>query len=116
MKEKRAHAVPLSGEALALIGSGSGLLFTDGDGPLSEKAMLKIVRQSDATATVHGFRSAFRDWVGEQTDFPREVAEAALAHAVGDQAERAYARSDLIAKRRELMAAWSKFACTQVSQ
>jgi integrase len=57
--------------------------------------------------TVHGFRSAFRDWAGDETQFPREVAEAALAHAVGDETERAYRRSDALMKRRDLMIAWA---------
>ena len=59
--------------------------------------------------TVHGFRSAFRDWAGNETSFPREVAEAALAHTVGDMTERAYRRSDALEKRRKLMAAWAAF-------
>jgi integrase len=59
--------------------------------------------------TVHGFRSAFRDWAGNETDFPREVAEAALAHVIGDKAEQAYRRSDALAKRRKLMDAWAAY-------
>jgi hypothetical protein len=59
--------------------------------------------------TVHGFRSAFRDWAGERTHFPREVAEAALAHLVGDEVERAYRRGDALEKRRKLMEAWASF-------
>ena len=59
--------------------------------------------------TVHGFRSAFRDWAGERTHFPREVAEAALAHLVGDAVERAYRRGDALEKRRKLMDAWASF-------
>ena len=59
--------------------------------------------------TVHGFRSAFRDWAGNETSFPREVAEAALAHTVGDMTERAYRRSDALDKRRKLMASWAGF-------
>jgi integrase len=59
--------------------------------------------------TVHGFRSSFRDWAGELTGFPREVAEAALAHAVGDQTERAYRRGDALEKRRRLMEAWANY-------
>ncbi len=57
--------------------------------------------------TVHGFRSAFRDWAGNETHFPREVAEAALAHVIGDKAEQAYRRGDALEKRRALMAAWA---------
>ena len=58
---------------------------------------------------VHGFRSSFRDWAGERTSFPREVAEAALAHVVGDETERAYRRGDALQKRRKLMEAWAEF-------
>jgi integrase len=63
--------------------------------------------------TVHGFRSAFRDWAGERTHFPREVAEAALAHLVGDAVERAYRRGDALEKRRKLMDAWSNYLSQQ---
>jgi integrase len=59
--------------------------------------------------TIHGFRSAFRDWAGNETHFPREVAEAALAHIVGDKAEQAYRRSDALEKRRQLMQAWADY-------
>jgi integrase len=60
-------------------------------------------------ATVHGFRSTFRDWAGDRTTFPRELAELALAHAVGDETEQAYRRSDALEKRRPLMKAWADF-------
>jgi integrase len=59
--------------------------------------------------TVHGFRSSFRDWAGNETHFPRELAEAALAHVVGDKAEQAYRRSDALEKRRALMEAWAAY-------
>ncbi len=59
--------------------------------------------------TVHGFRSSFRDWCGEATSFPREIAEAALAHVVGDETERAYRRGDALEKRRKLMDAWAAY-------
>jgi hypothetical protein len=59
--------------------------------------------------TVHGFRSAFRDWAGNETDFAREIAEAALAHIIGDKAEQAYRRGDALEKRRKLMDAWARF-------
>jgi integrase len=59
--------------------------------------------------TVHGFRSSFRDWAGDATQFPRELAEQALAHRVGDETERAYRRSDALGRRRQLMEAWSDF-------
>ena len=60
-------------------------------------------------ATVHGFRSAFRDWAGNETHFPRELAEHALAHVIGDRAEQAYRRSDALARRREVMDAWANY-------
>jgi integrase len=68
-----------------------------------------VLRRMKVDVTVHGFRSAFRDWAGERTHFPREVAEAALAHLAGDAVERAYRRGDALEKRRELMGAWAGF-------
>jgi integrase len=62
--------------------------------------------------TAHGFRSSFRTWAGEQTAYPRELIEVALAHAVGDETERAYARGDMLARRRQLMEAWSEYCGT----
>jgi hypothetical protein len=70
-----------------------------------------VLRRMNVDATVHGFRSAFRDWTGERTAFPREIAEAASAHLVGDEVERAYRRGDALDKRRGLMDAWASF-CT----
>jgi integrase len=67
------------------------------------------MRRLGAAETVHGFRSSFRDWAGDETDFAREVAEAAVAHAVGDQSEQAYRRGTALAKRRALMDAWADF-------
>jgi hypothetical protein len=64
--------------------------------------------------TVHGFRSAFRDWAAEQTNYSREVAEMALSHAIGDQVEAAYRRGDLLEKRRRLMEAWASYAAATV--
>jgi integrase len=72
-------------------------------------ALDRVLRRMKADVTVHGFRSAFRDWAGERTNFPREIAEAALAHLVGDAVERAYRRGDALEKRRKLMDAWSNF-------
>jgi len=66
-------------------------------------------RMGRDNVTVHGFRSSFRDWAGDETHFPREVAEAALAHLVGDEAEQAYRRSDALTKRRALMQAWADY-------
>jgi integrase len=64
--------------------------------------------------TAHGFRSSFRDWAAERTHFPHEVAEMALAHAVGDKVEAAYRRGDLLQKRRQIMEAWARFCETKV--
>jgi integrase len=73
--------------------------------PLSGAAMGALV----TGATIHGFRSSFRDWCGEETSFPREIAEQALAHATGDATERAYRRGDALERRRGLMQAWAQF-------
>jgi integrase len=76
--------------------------------PLSLMAFTMQMRRLEAGEyTVHGFRSAFRDWAGDQTNVPREIAEAALAHSVGDATERAYRRGDALAKRRDLMESWA---------
>ena len=78
--------------------------------PLSNMAMLEFLRDLGYPEfTVHGFRSSFRDWAGECTNFPREVAEAALGHKVGDAVEQAYRRGDALAKRRKLMEAWARY-------
>ncbi|HEX9167746.1 MAG TPA: hypothetical protein VF886_02295 [Roseiarcus sp.] len=75
---------------------------------MSVMALTMAMRRLGAGSfTVHGFRSALRDWAGDETQFSREVAEAALAHAVGDETERAYRRGDALMKRRELMIAWA---------
>jgi integrase len=70
------------------------------------------MRRLKSDATVHGFRSAFRDWASERTNFAREICEAAVAHIVKDKTERAYRRGDLFEKQRELMATWAAFATT----
>ena len=78
--------------------------------PLSGMAMEMMLRRMKVEGvTVHGFRSSFRDWCGEVSTFPREVAEAALAHVAGDATERAYRRGDALEKRRALMEAWSSY-------
>jgi integrase len=113
MKSGREHRVPLSARALDLLGEAkrarTGEFVFPGRGadrPLSGMAMKKVLLDD---VTVHGFRSAFRDWAGNETHFPREVAEAALAHVIGDAAERAYRRGDALEKRRALMEAWARF-------
>jgi integrase len=74
-----------------------------------------ILRRMKLDAVPHGFRSAFRDWAAEQTDFPREVAEAALAHAVPSKVEAAYRRTDFFDRRRELMMQWGAYVSSAVS-
>ncbi|MCK1485085.1 hypothetical protein IVB25_20940 [Bradyrhizobium sp. 193] len=75
-------------------------------------ALLMMIRRLRVDCTVHGFRSAFRDWTSERTNFAREICEAALAHIVKDKTEAAYRRGDLFEKRRELMAVWGTFVST----
>jgi len=117
MKAAREHRVPLSDRALAILEEAEKsrqgkfiFLGQRGDQPLSEMALAMLLRRMGVMrATVHGFRSSFRDWAGETTSFPREIAEAALAHTVGDKVERAYRRGDALERRRELMEAWATF-------
>lgn len=79
------------------------------DRPLSNMSLEMILRRMKVDTTVHGFRSSFRDFIGNETNFPRELAEAALAHTIGDKAEQAYRRSDALEKRRALMQAWADY-------
>jgi len=120
MKAGREHRVPLSDEALKIIedvaplrvGNNSHDYVFPGHRrgrPLSNTATEMLLRRMEVNVTTHGFRSSFRDWAGDSTQFPREVAEAALAHTVGDETERAYRRGDALAKRRELMDAWAHY-------
>jgi integrase len=116
MKMKRSHRVPLSHRALGILKEaeelkdGSGLIFPSVRGKeLSDMTLSKLVRELGFNTTVHGFRTSFRTWVQEKTDYPREIAEAALAHRVGDDAEMSYARSDVLEKRMKMMEAWSLF-------
>ena len=119
-KPGRQHRVPLSARALSIIhelweNRTSDFVFPSPRGArkLSHVAMAKVLdRLKVEGVTVHGFRSAFRDWCGEATNFSREVAEAALGHVVGDKAEQAYRRGDALDKRRALMEAWSHY-CSQ---
>jgi integrase len=112
MKAGREHRVPLSSRAVEIVERmaeiRTGNLVFAGQRrrrPLSGAVMGALV----TGATVHGFRSSFRDWAGEETSFPREIAEQALAHATGDATERAYRRGDALEKRRGLMQAWAQF-------
>jgi integrase len=119
MKAGKEHRVPLSDAALNILRKIQGIrqddfVFPGGRTrrPISNMAMaMTLRRMGQSDLTVHGFRSSFRDWAAERTDFPSEVAEIALAHAVGDKVEAAYRRGDLFQKRRRLMDEWSRF-CT----
>jgi integrase len=144
MKSKREHRVPLSEPALAIIRGlipagpesiGRKHVFRGAKPgrPLSNMAMLELIRRMNAEREVlglpkwtdprqggrevvpHGFRSSFRDWAAERTNFTREVAEAALAHVDGDETERAYQRGDLFEKRRRLMTAWADYCAKPAS-
>lgn len=120
MKSGREHRVPLSHparqileEMRAIARDGDGFVFPGGRAgkPLSNMAMAAVLkRMGRGGITAHGFRSSFRDWARECTNFPREVAETALAHVLKDKVEAAYARGDLLDKRRELMDAWADHA------
>lgn len=114
MKGGEAHRVPLTDEMLAILeplkAMASDYVFEGQKRhkPLSNMSMLMLLRRMGRTGfTVHGFRSSFRDWASEVSGAPYEVAEAALAHRVGSEVERAYARSDLLERRRGMMVAWS---------
>lgn len=116
MKAGRDHRVPLSGRALEILGEvaqhgNGGLLFPSalGEKPMSDATMGKLLKDHGIEAVPHGFRSSFRDWASERTNTPHAVMEAALAHVIKDKAEAAYARSDLLDKRRGLMEAWARF-------
>jgi integrase len=118
MKAGREHRVPLPGRALAVVGqlaeAKQGDFVFPGqrrDKPLSNKAMDRVLRRVGTDVTVHGFRSSFRDWAGNETGYPRELIETALAHVIGDRAEQAYRRSDALERRRDLMTAWESY-CT----
>ena len=125
MKAGREHRVPLSGRALAILSEARALpspaagdiVFTGPrGGVLSDSTMSKLVRELGIAAVPHGFRSSFRDWAAEQTSAPHRVMEAALAHVIPNKAEAAYARSDLFARRRELMAQWADYLATGEGQ
>ncbi|MDO8401611.1 MAG: tyrosine-type recombinase/integrase [Bradyrhizobium sp.] len=117
MKAGREHRVPLSSRAIAILHQLEKLKAGDfvfagqtRNKPLSNMAMEMVLRRMKVEeATVHGFRSSFRDWAGNVSSFPREVVETALAHVIGDKAEQAYRRSDALEKRRRLMEAWANY-------
>lgn len=114
MKAAKEHRVPLSPRAAAILESlkplGSEWLFPGAKGGnLSGMAMGMLMRRMKVDATVHGFRSGFRDWAAECTGYAHEVAEMALAHTIENKVERAYRRGDLFDKRRRLMADWAAY-------
>ena len=120
MKAGIEHRVPLSDAALAVLErvrslrDESDLIFPSPARPrrpMSDMTLTKVMRDTGlaARATVHGIRSSFRTWASEQTDAPHAVMELSLAHTVGTAVEQAYARSDLLARRRKLMQQWADF-------
>jgi integrase len=122
MKAGRPHAVPLSDATVAVLQRAAEMRMSDDPDalvfpgerrgrPMSDMTLTMALRRMKADCTAHGFRSSFRDWAAEATNFPREVAEAALAHVLADKVEAAYRRSDLLEKRRRMMDAWAGF-CT----
>ena len=120
MKGAREHRVPLAPAALALVRKrverGGEHVFAGGNPgePLSNMAMLELLKRiGRGDLTVHGFRSTFRDWAAERTNYPRELAELALAHKLDDKTEAAYLRSDMVTKRAQMMAAWARFCGEQ---
>lgn len=119
MKMGKEHRVPLSGAAVTLLRhlpviKDNDLVFpAPRGGELSDMTLTAVIRRMKVDAVPHGFRSSFRDWCAERTNYPSQVAEMALAHAIGDKVEAAYRRGDLFDKRRRLMAEWATF-CRKV--
>lgn len=123
MKAGREHRVPLAPRCIELLAqakqlaTGGDFIFPgrSGNKPMSNMVLLMTMRRLKSAYTVHGFRSAFRDWASERTNFAREICEAALAHIVKDKTEAAYRRGDLFEKRRELMATWGTFVASSTA-
>jgi integrase len=120
MKGGKEHQVPLSKRAIAILEDlpreRGGYVFpgAKAKASLSNMAMLELLKGIDGSGfTVHGFRSTFRDWAGDRTNFARDVIEHALAHQIKDKAEAAYRRSAALEKRRQLMEAWAKYCSSQ---
>ncbi|MGA2953911.1 MAG: integrase arm-type DNA-binding domain-containing protein [Caulobacteraceae bacterium] len=118
MKATREHRVPLSDAALAILAglprmAGSDLVFVaPRGGDLSDMTLSAVCRRMKVEAVPHGFRSTFRDWVAERTAYPGEMAEMALAHAIGNKVEAAYRRGDLFDRRRRMMEEWAAYCAT----
>ena len=123
MKMKEPHVVTLNDAAIDVLtrakalGGAGGLVFPSPKGkPLSDMTLTKVLRDAKiAKVTVHGFRSSFRDWAADETNFPREIAEAALAHKVGSDVELAYRRTDYRERRRPLLDAWGRFVAPSLT-
>jgi len=118
MKMKKSHMVPLASASITILKrrwllrvDDEGLVFSkSGTKPLSDMTLTKVLRDMGyPTTTVHGFRSSFTDWAAEQTDFPKEVVDKALAHKLPDKVEAAYRRTDFFERRRKLMCDWARF-------
>ncbi len=115
MKSGKPHRVPLSKPAVKLLQSvpriaGTDLVFPSRKlTPLSDMTLTKVMRDMGLTAVPHGFRSTFKDWVSENTNYPNEVSEMALAHVIGDKVEAAYRRGELFEKRKQLMTDWATY-------
>ncbi len=114
MKAAREHRVPLSEAAIKVLkslgGDRSGLIFlSPGGSQLSNMSMTEVMRRMKVEVVPHGFRSTFRDWAGERTNYPRDMAEQALAHTLKNAVEAAYRRGDMIEKRRHMMQDWAAF-------
>ena len=118
MKGGREHRVPLSNEAISILEAvnqnpKSKLVFESSklNKPLSDMTLLAVIRRMKVNAVVHGMRASFRIWTAEETSYPNEVCEMALAHTIPSGTERAYQRGDLFEKRRQMMVDWSTFLC-----
>jgi integrase len=114
MKAGREHRVPLTESTIRILNSqpkdGLELIFSaPRGGKISDMSMIAVMRRMDVDAVPHGFRSTFRDWAGERTTYPRDMAEQALAHTLTDAVEAAYRRGDMLEKRRPMMQDWETF-------
>lgn len=115
MKSKKEHRVPLCKRSIEIlvvaraITEGHTYIFSKREKPMSNMSLSAVLKRMSIDATVHGFRSVFRDWVAEETDFSPEVAEMALAHTIANKVEAAYRRGDLLERRKRLMEAWADY-------
>jgi integrase len=122
MKAGKEHRVPLSGAVTKLLRAlprmeGSDLVFpSPRGGTLSDMTLAAVMRRMNVDAVPHGFRSTFRDWCSEKTNFPHEVAEMALAHTIANKVEAAYRRGDLFDKRRQMMENWASFCAKDLTK